>query len=199
METFKKQLVWYLFAIIAALICLLSYESKKARNYKANAKTLENTISSLNQQIKVSTIKLNDTLLLKQAEVRNLEITNKNLQSLYDELLKASSTKAKDIQTMANVGTITTGKDTVLCLVDTFGGIKAHWVDQYINIKVDIDSARMAAIDYSIKDSLTIINYTKKHSLLFGLIKWKSYEGCKVVTHNPKAIPVTAVSYSIIK
>lgn len=199
MGTFKKQLVWYLVAIIAVLIWLLSYESKKAKSYKANAKILENTISSLNQRIKVSTIKLNDTLLLKQAEVRSLEITNKNLQSLYDELLKASNTKAKDVQTMANIGTVTTGKDTVLCLVDTFGGIKAHWVDQYINIKVDIDSARMAAIDYSIKDSLTIISYAKKHSLLFGLIKWKSYEGCEVITHNPKATPVTAVSYSIIK
>lgn len=199
METFKKQLVWYLVVIVVTLACLLSYESKRVKTYKTKSRTLENTISSLNQQIKTSTIKLNDTLLLKQAEVRSLEITNKNLQSLYDELLRASSTKAKDVQTMINVGTMTTGKDTVLCLVDTFGGIKAHWVDQYINIKVDIDSARMAAIDYSIKDSLTIINYTKKHSLLFGLIKWKSYEGCKVVTHNPKATPVTAVSYSIIK
>lgn len=199
METFKKQLVWYLVIIVVALACLLSYESKRAKIYKAKTNTLESTISSLNQQIKTSTIKLNDTLLLKQAEVRSLEITNKNLRSLYDELLRASGTKVKDVQTMVNVGTMTTGKDTVLCLVDTFGGIKAHWVDQYINIKVDIDSARIAAIDYSIKDSLTIINYTKKHSLLFGLIKWKSYEGCKVVTHNPKATPVTAVSYSIIK
>ncbi len=199
MGTIKKQLIWYLIVIVFVLVGLLNYESKKAKTYKINAHTLENTISNLNQQIKTSTIRLNDSLLLKQAEVRNLEITNKNLKALYDELLKASNTKAKDVQTLVNIGTITTGKDTVVCLVDSFGGIKANWIDQYINIKVDIDQERKAAIDYAIKDSLTIISYQKKHSLLFGLIKWKSYEGCKVITHNPKATPVTAVSYSIIK
>ncbi len=199
METIKKQLIWYLIMIVFVLAGLLNYESKKAKTYKTNAHTLENTISNLNQQLKTSTIRLNDSLLLKQAEVRSLEITNKNLKALYDELLKASNTKAKDVQTLVNIGTITTGKDTVVCLVDSFGGIKANWIDQYINIKVDIDQERKAAIDYAIKDSLTIISYQKKHSLLFGLIKWKSYEGCKVITHNPKATPVTAVSYSIIK
>lgn len=199
MGTFKKQMVWYLLVIVVVLICLLHHEAKKALTYKSNASTLESTISNLNQQIKTTTIKLNDSIALKQAEVENLEVTNKNLQALYGNLLKASNTKAKDIQTLVNVGTVTTGQDTVVCLVDSFGGLKANWVDQFINIKVNIDSARVAAIDYSVKDSLTIINYEKKHSLLFGLIKWKSYEGCKVITHNPKATPVTAVSYSVIK
>lgn len=199
METLKKQLVWYLIAIIIVLVCLLNYESKKVKTYKTNANTLENTISSLNQQIKISTIRLNDSLTLKQAEIKSLEVTKRNLQALYGELLNASNTKAKDAQTLVNVGTIITGKDTIVCLVDSFGGIKAAWQDKYVNIQVDIDSARKAAIDYSIRDSLTIINYEKKHSLLFGLIKWKSYEGCKVITYNPKATPVTAVSYSIIK
>lgn len=199
METLKKQLVWYLITIIIVLACLLNYESKKVKTYKTNANTLENTISSLNQQIKISTIRLNDSLTLKQAEIKSLEVTKRNLQALYGELLKASDTKIKDAQTLVNVGTVTAGKDTIVCLVDSFGGIKAAWQDKYVNIQVDIDSARKAAIDYSIRDSLTIINYEKKHSLLFGLIKWKSYEGCKVITHNPKATPVTAVSYSIIK
>lgn len=199
MGTFKKQMVWYLLAIVVALVCLLHHETKKALTYKSNASTLESTISNLNQQIKTTTIKLSDSIALKQAEVENLEVTNKNLQTLYGNLLKASNTKVKDIQTLVNVGTVTAGQDTVVCLVDSFGGLKANWIDQFINIKVSIDSARVAAIDYSIKDSLTVINYEKKHSLLFGLIKWKSYEGCKVITHNPKATPVTAVSYSVIK
>lgn len=199
METIKKHLTLYLITIAIVLAALLNYESHRARTYKMSANTLEKTLSNLNQEVKISTIKMNESLSLKQAEVENLEITNKNLQTLYDELLKASNTKAKDVKTLVNIGTITTGKDTVLCLVDSFGGLRANWVDQYINIKVDIDSARKAAIDYSIKDSLSVINYEKKHSILFGLIKWKSYEGCKVITHNPKSTPVTAVSYSIIK
>lgn len=199
MGTFKKQMVWYLLAIVVVLVCLLHHETKKALTYKSNASTLESTISNLNQQIKTTTIKLSDSIALKQAEVENLEVTNKNLQTFYGNLLKASNTKVKDIQTLVNVGAVTAGQDTVVCLVDSFGGLKANWIDQFINIKVSIDSARVAAIDYSIKDSLTVINYEKKHSLLFGLIKWKSYEGCKVITHNPKATPVTAVSYSVIK
>lgn len=199
METVKKHLVLYLLAIIVALICLLSYESKMAKKYKTSVNALENTISSANAKTKVITIKLNDSIALKQAEVENLKITNKNLQSLYGELLKSSKTKTKDVQNLTQIGTVTTGIDTVICFVDSFGGLQARLVDQYANIKVDIDSARKAIIDYTVKDSLTIISYEKKHSLLFGLIKWKSFEGCKVITHNPKATPATVMSYSIIK
>ncbi len=199
MNTLKKQIIWYMFAVIIVLIIALHYETKKAKQYKNNANTLENTISNLNQKAKVTDIKINDSITVKQADVKCLGITKKNMEALHGDVFKASATKVKDIQTLTKIETITAGTDTVVCLVDSFGGLKAHWVDQYINIQVDIDSTRKAIVDYSVKDSLTIINYQKKHSLLFGLIKWKSYEGCKVITHNPKAIPVTAVSFSLIK
>lgn len=199
METFKKQMIWYMLAIIIVLAIALNYETEMAKKYKKSANTLENTISDLNQKIKLSDIKINDSVIVKQAEVKSLAITKKNAEALHGDILKASDTKAKDVQTLTKIETITAGTDTVVCLVDSFGGLKAHWIDPYINIQVDIDSTRKAIVDYSVKDSLTIINYQKKHSLLFGLIKWKSYEGCKVITHNPKATPVTAVSYSLIK
>lgn len=198
MENFKKQLVLYMFIIIIALACALEYETKMAKKYKDSANTLENTISNLNQKAKISEIKINDSVVVKQAEVKSNEITKKNVQSLYGDVLKASDTKPKDVQTLVNASTLTTGTDTVICFVDSFGGLKAHWIDPYINILVDIDSARKAVVDYSVKDSLTIINYQKKHSILFGLIKWKSYEGCKVITHNPKATPIAVISNSII-
>jgi hypothetical protein len=198
MESLKKNIVWYLCAIVIVLGYMVHHEYNKGVQYQKQSDTLENTISALNQKVKVSEIKLADSITAKQAEVVSLEMTNKNLQSLYGQLLQASQTKSKDIQTLVVTKTITSGTDTVLCLVDSFGGLKAHWADPYINIQVDIDSAKRAAIDYSIKDSLTIINYQKKHSILFGLIKWKSYEGCKVITHNPKATPVTVLSNSVI-
>jgi hypothetical protein len=198
MESLKKNIVWYLCAIVIVLGYMVHHEYNKGVQYQKQSDTLENTISALNQKVKVSEIKLADSITAKQAEVVSLEMTNKNLQSLYGQLLQASQTKSKDIQTLVVTKTITSGTDTVLCLVDSFCGLKAHWADPYINIQVDIDSAKRAAIDYSIKDSLTIINYQKKHSILFGLIKWKSYEGCKVITHNPKATPVTVLSNSVI-
>ncbi len=198
MKSLKENAILCLLAIVLVLAYMVHAEYNKSQQYQKQSDALENSISALNQKVKMSEIKLNDSITAKQAEVTSLEITNKNLQSLYGELLKASNTKAKDVQTLVTTQTITKGSDTVVCLVDSFGGLRAHWIDPYINIQVDIDSARKAAIDYSIKDSLTIINYQKKHSILFGLIKWKSYEGCKVIAHNPKATPVTVVSNSVI-
>lgn len=195
----KKQAILYLGTIAIILIVIAHYQGVQLRSQKKKSATLENTISNLNQKIKLSTIQVNDCISVKQAEVQNLVVTYKNLQSLYGELLKASKTKPKDIQTLVKTQTMISGKDTVLCYVDSFGGLKAHWADEYANIDVTIDSIRQAAIDYSIKDSLTIINYQKTHSILFGLIKWKSYSGCKVITHNPKATPITIISYDTVK
>lgn len=199
MKSLKRNVMLCLLVVVLVLAYMLHYEYNSALQYEKRSATLENTISSLNQKVKISETKLNDSIAVKQAEVISLEVTNKNLQSLYGELLEASKTKTKDIQTIVQTKTITSGTDTVVCFVDSFGGLKAHWTDLYADIKVVIDSAKKAAIDYSIKDSLTIINYQKSHSLLFGLIKWKSYSGCKVITHNPKATPATMVSYSTIK
>lgn len=199
MKSLKNNLLLCLIAIVIVMSYIITVEHKKAQQYQTKSETLENTISALNQKVKISEITLNDSITAKQAEIKSLEITTRNIQSLYEQLLKASNTKAKDVQTLVGINTVTAGTDTVVCLVDSFGGLKAHWVDPYINIQVNIDSAKIAAIDYSIKDSLTVINYQKSHSFLFGLIKWKSYEGCKVITHNPKATPATAIAYSIIK
>lgn len=190
---------WLLMGIVIMLSCLNNCQNKRAKEAKKLSEIMENILSLANQKAKVTTIQLQDSLRVKQAEVEKLQVTNKNLQSLYGDLLKSTKTKPKDVKELINIGTLTSGKDTVVCMVDSFGGLKAHWQDNYINIKVDIDSARKAVIDYAIKDSLTVISYQKKHSILFGLIKWKSYEGCKVITHNPKSTPVTVISYTNIQ
>lgn len=195
MDWIKNWRSWLLMGIVIMLSCLNNCQNKRAKEAKKLSEIMENTLSLTNQKAKVTTIQLQDSLRVKQAEVEKLQVTNKNLQNLYGDLLKSTKTKPKDVKELINIGTLTSGKDTVVCMVDSFGGLKAHWQDNYINIKVDIDSARKAVIDYAIKDSLTVISYQKKHSILFGLIKWKSYEGCKVITHNPKSTPVTVISY----
>lgn len=195
----KNGMSWFLIAIIVILSCLNNCQNKQAKEAKKLSDIMENTLSLINQKAEVTTIQLRDSLAVKQAEVKKLQVTNQNLQSLYGDLLKSTKTKPKDVKELTNIGTITSGTDTVICEVDSFSGLKAHWKDDYINIRVNIDSTRKAMIDYVIKDSLTIISYQKKHSILFGLIKWKSYEGCKVITHNPKSTPVTVVSYINVK
>lgn len=195
----KNGAAWVMAAIIITLSCMMNCQNKRAKEAKKLSDIMENTLSLANQKAKITTIQLQDSLRVKQTEVEKLQVTNKNLQGLYGDLLKSTKTKPKDVKELTNIGTLTSGKDTVRCMVDSFGGLKAHWQDNYINIKIDIDSARKAMIDYAIKDSLTVISYQKKHSILFGLIKWKSYEGCKVITHNPKSTPVTVVSYTNVK
>lgn len=185
--------------IVFIFFSLFSHKAKLAEKNEKIADALETTVSKIDKQAKVTELKLSDSLTLKQAEVEILTMTKRNLQAKYDALLKASKIKPKYVNNVTTTTVVTHSVDTVVCEVDSFRGIKAQFKDEYAQISVDIDSLRRAAFDYSIKDSLTIINYEKKHSLLFGLIKWKSYEGCRVITHNPKATPASAVSYNVIK
>lgn len=194
-----NRVTWILAAIAIVLSCLMNCQNKQYKESKRLSKIMENSLSLINQKAELKNIQLNDSLRVKQAEVQSLQVTNKNLESLYGDLLKATKTKPKDIKGITEVSSITSGRDTTICLVDSFGGLKANWNDKYINIRVDIDSARKAIIDYYVRDSLTIISYQKRHSILFSLIKWNSYEGCKVITHNPKATPVTVVQYNNVK
>lgn len=193
----KNFITWIMAAIIIILSCMMNCQNKRAEEAKKNYKEFENSLSLINQKPDVRVIKLTDTV--KVADVKTVRVTDNTYKSLYENLLKQINTKPKDVSSITEVGSATIGHDTTICLVDSFGGLKMNWKDNFIDIGVDIDSSRNAFIDYSIRDSLTIVSYQKKHSLLFGLIKWNSFEGCKVITHNPKSTPVTVVSYSNIK
>lgn len=194
----NKSTMYFMIAISSLVIALYSM-SKIAYKHFKRANTLEATITDMDQRMQVETIRLNDSIELKMAEVKALKVTYSNIESKYSELLKASDTKKKYVNTITVVSTVTEGRDTVVCLVDTFGGLTANFKDQYADISVKVDSERVATIDYSVKDSLTVINYQKRHSILFGLIKWNSYEGTKVVSNNPKSRPASLVTYSTIK
>lgn len=198
MKTSKNTIIAALSLVVLGIFVLFAHQSKVAFHNKIKADALEKTISNTDKKAKVSEIKLNDSISVMQAEVEDLQITLDNLRSKYSNLLAAAKTRPKYVDKIVEVKTVTHSVDTVLCQVDSFGGLKAHLDDGYANIKVDIDSNRNAAINYTVNDSLTIINYTKRHSLLFGLIKWKSYQGSKVITHNPRASPIAVVAYSMI-
>lgn len=195
---------WKIFPFMTVIIMVVMglvvecFHSKKSGG-SGHYKVTEVTVSSDDNKTDVETIRLRNSLEMKMAEVRTLETTNKSLKAMYGDLLKASNVKAGEVKYITKVETVTAGRDTTVCFVDSFGGLNAHWKDNYANIDVKIDSARNAMIDYSVRDSITIISYMKKHSILFGLIKWKSHEGCKVITHNPKATPTVVVSYENIK
>ena len=166
---------------------------------KEYADGFEMTITGLHEDIKKERIRLNDSVMLYQAEAKELAFSKKNLEAKYNDLLKASKTRPKDVNSVTGVSIKTHSIDTVTCFVDTFGGIKAHLHDQWARIDVEINKERDAIIDYSFKDSLTIMTIQKKHSLLFGLIKWREHESTKVISHNPKAEISALQTITIIK
>lgn len=174
--------------IVIGLLCLALWENNnRASSYHKRSNTLETTISNLNQEIKRSELRLNDSISLYQAEVQNLNYTKDNLEAKYRELLKASKLKPKDVNSVTEVVTVIHEIDTVIAEIDTFGGIKAQLQDPFVNIDVEVQPDLKTIIDYEVRDSLTIISVQKKHSWLFGLIKWREHKETRVVNHNPKA------------
>ena len=126
-------------------------------------------------------------------------MTKKNIQVRYDDLLKSTKIKPKDVQGMVSVGKVTADTVRVPVEVDSFGGLKTGYKDKFTTINVNISKDRSAAIDYAIWDSISVINEQKKHSILFGLIKWKETERTTVVSHNPKSKIVGVTSIDIVK
>ena len=194
------------YAGYGALICMLAMASIYANQMrikynaeKERSKAFENTISGLNQKIDTFKVVMQDSISLYAARVENLKMTKKNIQDRYDDLLKSTKIKPKDVQGMVSVGKVTADTVRVPVEVDSFGGLKTGYKDKFTTINVNISKDRSAAIDYAIWDSISIINEQKKHSILFGLIKWKETERTTVVSHNPKSKIVGVTSIDIIK
>jgi len=177
-----------IFILVFLALVWYSYETtKKLNEAKQKSETLETTISDMNQKIERFEIQMDDSTRLHAATVKNLRMTADNIQAKYNELLKASSIKKKDVNSVAIIGT--EAKDTVYVPteVDSFGGLQTGYKDQFIDISVNINPERLATIAYASRDSLSLIVTQKKHSILFGLIKWKSLEKTTVINHNPNA------------
>lgn len=186
--------------IVIALLCISLWESNnRAIQYHRLSNTFENTISDLNQEIKHTQIRLNDSIALYQAEVKNLSYSKNNLKSKYDQLLKASKLKPKDVGPVTEIVTVVHQIDTVIAEADTFGGITARLQDPFVRIDVEVKPDLKTLIDYEVRDSLTVITVQKKHSWLFGLIKWKEHKSTRVINHNPKANIVNLKTIDVLE
>jgi len=185
--------------VFIALVWYSVETTKKLNEAKQKSETLETTISDMNQKMERFEIQMNDSTRLHAATVKNLRMTADNIQAKYDELLKASSIKKKDVNSVAVIGT--EARDTVYVptLVDSFGGLQTGYKDQFIDISVNINSERLATIAYASRDSLSLIVNQKKHSILFGLIKWKSLEKTTVINHNPNATISSLQTINVIE
>lgn len=190
--------VW-LCIVVGILGYLLHESNAKLKQYREEAELFENTITDLHQKIQHTEIRMNDSITLYQAEVKNLNYSADNLKARYNALLKASKLKSKDVGAMTSMAVKTSSRDTVVALVDTFGGFRAVLKDNFVKIDVAVRPDRKTIIDYEIRDSLSVINVQKRHSILFGLIKWKSLKSTRVVNHNPKARIVSLETINVIE
>ncbi len=178
---------------------VLGNQARQLSESKEREAALENTIENLNQEISYLQVSLNDSEVLYQAIVKDLSYTKDNIKSKYDELLKAMSLKAKDVRSVKEVVTVVHEIDTVYAEKDSFGGLTASLRDSFVNIEVDVMPDLRTAIDYEVRDSLTIINTQKRHSWLFGLIKWTEHKETRVVNHNPKAQITSLTAINVIE
>ena len=186
--------------IVIGILCYMLHKShEQVVKYREEADMYENTISDLNQRIKHTEIRMNDSITLYQAEVKSLNYSADNLKAKYNKLLKASQLKAKDVASMTNISTKIVERDTVVAIKDTFGGLKALFKDSFVKIDISVRPDRNAVIDYEIRDSLSVINVQKRHSILFGLIKWKSLKSTRVINHNPKAKIVGLETINVVE
>lgn len=188
--------------LILAFVALVWYSvetTKKLHNAKQKSETLEMTITDMNQKIDRYEIQINDSTRLHAATVKNLRMTAENIQAKYNDLLAASKMKPKDVNNVTTVGT--EARDTVFVpvKVDSFGGLRTGYKDNFIDISVNISPERMATIGYASRDSLSLIVNQKKHSILFGLIKWKSLEKTTVINHNPNATISSIETINVIE
>lgn len=195
----KNKVIIVLVGLCIALGSGMYLFERAYEKQKEYATSFEETITGLQTDIKRERIRLNDSISLYMAEAQTLAFSKKNLEAKYNDLLKASKTRPKDVNSVTGVSIQAHKVDTVTCLVDTFGGIKAGVHDEWANIDVEINKERQAIFDYSFKDSLTIMTVQKKHSILFGLIKWREHESTKVISHNPNAEISTLQTITIIK
>lgn len=186
--------------IVIALLCvILSGNYREIAKHKEIAKSLENTISDLNQEIKYTKIRLSDSIEVYQAAVKSLRMTKDNINAKYENLLKSTKLKSKDIDNVTEITSVIHKVDTVIAEKDVFGGIIAEFEDPYININVEVKPDLKTIMEYSIRDSLTIISVQKKHKWLFGLIKWTEQKSLRVINNNPNAEIVSLQTIDIIE
>lgn len=181
-------LVPILLVAIAAESVALYRGYERNRKIENTSKTLANSLSNIGKAPEKA------VLSTKKGSIQALVatpsgLTNKNIKDRYSEDIepvKSIGVNAKDVTGIQKITTDTHDTIYTPMISNSFGGLEAHYKDNFATINVSVDSTRNSIIDYSIRDSLVIINFQKRHSILFGLIKWRESKKVEVHSLNPK-------------
>lgn len=188
-RSFSDLLVPILLVAIATESVILYRGYERVKKMEESAKALTNTVSNIGRPAKNIEVKTKRGIVTA-AVTEPLSLTKQNIKDRYSEDLavsKSMGVKADDVNDISHLALVTIDTVTVPIIVNKFGGKDIHYTDDFATINVEIDSTKYANIDYSIKDSLVITSYQKKHKFLFGLIRWKEQKKTEVHSLNPKA------------
>lgn len=168
---------------------ILYRQHEAAVNAKQKAAQLERTISNAAKPAKQVAVKT-DNGVITAAVAEPVKMTTANITATQPQVVqvaKGVGARPKDIDEVTALTTST--HDTVyvpLIKEPPNGGLSIRYRDNYASIDVDIDSTETARIDYTFTDSIVITSFQRRHSILFGLIKWKSVEKIEAHSLNPK-------------
>ena len=185
--------------LVVLLLIGLSFSTyhlyRQCRVYKDKAEQLENTAANIGQAPQTSTVVKTDKGDITVVTTEPLKATDKVIAARHKNDMKVAQgagVRPKDVDEISHIEVSTGDSVTAPVKVEPFGGLSTHFEDDYTRIDVHIDSMKTATIDYEMRDSIVVISTRKRHSILFGLIKWKGKAKVEAFSKNPKA-KVTSV------
>ncbi len=191
MKCKNRCFITLLLILVMFLSCTtyMLYGERKA--YKKQAEQLENTVSHIGMADQTKTVVKTDKGNVTVTGTEPMKATEKNIESRYDEEIKvvhgASGTRPKDVDEISHIETCTSDSVTAPVKVEPFGGLSTHFEDGFTTIDVRIDTAKTAFISYAVRDSIVVVEYSRRHSILFGLIKWKSRSRVEAYSKNHRS------------
>jgi len=182
--------------ILLGAICFTLYKS--GVKYKAISHEQKETLTKVNSNayalkdsIKYYQVKLKDgnaTKKVQAGQITQLYIKLADYKQLYSkdaETIKAMKIKLKNVQSVSTAEISTTNEvETVAEIKDDT--IKAGYKDKWENDSVFISLySRWTKWKLRHDVGITIVDYIKQHSILFGLIKWDKVYKSDIITDNP--------------
>lgn len=195
---FSDLLMPILLVAIAAESVVLYRSYEKYKKEESTSKVLANSLSNIGKS--PERISLNTRNGTVEALVSTpINLTKRNIKDRYSEDIypvKSMGVKERDILGIQKISTNTHDTIYVPMVENAFGGLEAHYTDKFATINIFVDSSRNSLIDYSICDSLVVIDYQKRRSILFGLIKWRESKRIEVHSLNPKT---TITGFEVVR
>jgi len=186
---------FYAIILLALTVLGLGYATYRltleCKALEKKASQLENTAANIGQAPQSSTVVKTDKGDITVVSSEPMKVTDKVIKTRYPEEMKvaksASDVRPKDVDGISHIEVSTRDSVKAPVNVEPFGELSTHYEDEYATIDVRIDSTNTASIGYEVRDSIVIVEWARRHSILFGLIKWKTKSRVEAYSKNPKA------------